>query len=77
MGTFSSARNEFEDPDVPAEFDTGRNMRLAFQRGWLRGIWHDHATAGGRYDRPKMQRAFEAGHALALQQRRERGEVIP
>lgn len=76
MGTFSSARNEYQDPAVPAEFAGGRNLRNAFMRGWVRGIWHGQA-GGAAYSRPNMQRSFEAGNAAAVAARRERGEQIP
>lgn len=76
MGTFSSARLEYDDPEVPALWRAGRNLRKAFLRGFASGIWHDWREPSYPYSRPNMQAAFGAGFRAAHAARRARGEVF-
>jgi hypothetical protein len=75
VGTFSSARIEYEDPPVPQEFDRGRNLRRAYLRGFTCGIWHDRPVYK-RYRSTSSQAAFAAGYEEAQLRRRAKGETL-
>lgn len=74
MGTFSSARLEYDDPAVPATFDKG-TTRKAFLKGFMMSIWKDHGVYR-RYRTDSLQAAFVAGWNEARRQRRDRGEQV-
>ncbi len=74
MGTFTSGGIEYEQPPVPAAYGK-KAAAKAWVRGWDRGIYSDFAHFR-RYVNPKLQAAFEAGHAAARQQRRAAGERV-
>lgn len=75
MGTFSPTGNEYDAPEVPAEW--GRtNLRKAFMRGWRSGIWNNWPRPPTRYILEKNQAAYEAGFNLAQQTRRQRHELV-
>jgi hypothetical protein len=76
VATFTTAGKEYQMPVVPVVYDQHPNLAKAWNRGWHHGIWKD-TPAFRRYKRSMMQAAFENGHRMARQQRRDSGEQVP